>query len=151
MPLPGCAERSSPRGRTRALVAAFTKGVRGIFLVASRGERLRLAWRAELLGLSPTRMVIKHADFIPQRLTTGDILEKPSFATLDTALAAANAWLTGRNVDVINVETVVLPNLWDDTTRGTLHGGIEIVGESSCHWHQLIRIWYREHPEGQYR
>lgn len=63
------------------------------------------------------------------------------YESFDSALAAANAWIGEERIEVINVETVVLPNIWQPSEEGTRDAGLR-TGDLAV-WHQFVRVWYR--------
>ena len=92
--------------------------------------------------------MLKFVDFVPRQLkaprfglTPGAI--QGEYESLENALEAANTWLTRSGSRVVNVETVVLPNLganWEEGSRDPVLGNAQ-GGEL---WHQFIRIWYED-------
>ena len=46
--------------------------------------------------------------------------------------------------DVLNVETVVLPNIWSPYEEGSADVALGTSGEMPSHWHQFIRCWYED-------
>ena len=87
------------------------------------------------------RTMIAYQDFAPQILQTSGIFKNAIYETFDDAVAAANAWIESQSVRVVNVETVVLPNMWLE--EGTTDVELKAYGGSmSSHWHQFIRVWY---------
>ncbi len=82
---------------------------------------------------------ISFKDFAPQ------ITKKGFFTTemesFQQALDAANAWIGEHSVEVINIETVVLPEIWRED--GTTDTSLTTSGEMMSSWHQFIRVWYR--------
>ena len=46
-------------------------------------------------------------------------------------------------VDVVNVETVVLPNIWSQYEEGTTDPALHTSGDMASQWNQFIRVWYR--------
>jgi hypothetical protein len=87
--------------------------------------------------------MIRFQDFVPKMTATAGFLKPAEFEPFDLALAAANDWLRENQVDVINVETVVLPNIWSRYEEGSTDTELGTSGESPSHWHQFIRVWYR--------
>jgi hypothetical protein len=92
--------------------------------------------------------MLQYRDFVPQQLQAPRLgfsatAMQGQYEDLDAALAAANAWLSGTAVELVNVETVVLPNLWADWEQGTKDAALGGTSGSPS-WHQFIRIWYRE-------
>ena len=76
--------------------------------------------------------------------------ERPGFFKLaehesfDAAVTAANQWIKESGVKVLNVEPVVLPNIWSHFEDGTTDGSLGLSVGSQSHWHQFLRVWYEE-------
>ena len=81
-------------------------------------------------------MKIDQRDFIPKTLST-HWLKGIQTESFDAAIAAANEWIAQDNIDVINIETIVLPIAEDDATETP---SITLVPISL---RQFIRVWYR--------
>ena len=89
--------------------------------------------------------MIAFRDFVPRQLRAPRLSfhveqlvgEYESFAA---ALAAANEWLASQPVRVLNVETVVLPNLWSPREAGSQDPALAV--QEGAVFHQFIRIWY---------
>ena len=88
--------------------------------------------------------MIRYRDFVPRQLDPGGFLAPATYESFDAAVDAASAWLVETNVQVLNVETVVLPNVWSRFEEGTNDASLGTSGESPSHWHQFVRIWYQE-------
>jgi len=91
--------------------------------------------------------MIGYKDFIPQRIAArkggffgGSTPE--GHQTFRDAVAEANVWIGAEGVEVVSVETVVLPNVWEDHEDGTDDGSLYASGSGSS-WHQFVRVWYR--------
>ena len=89
-------------------------------------------------------------DFVPRQLKAPRLgfsaaALEGEYETLDAALSAANEWRAQQQVTVVNVETVVLPNLWSSWEEGSKD---PVLGSPSGAplWHQFIRIWYEDSP-----
>ena len=78
-------------------------------------------------------------DFAPQIKKKG--VFKTDFQTFEEALAAANTWVTNNQIDVVNIETVVLPEMWRED--GTTDTDLTTSGDMMNSWYQFIRIWYK--------
>ena len=64
--------------------------------------------------------------------------------SLGDALAAANEWVRAGRVDVVNIETVVLPCHVDTPAFTQTDAPASFI--NGQHWHvhrQFIRVWYR--------
>jgi hypothetical protein len=89
-------------------------------------------------------MSIKNKDFVPAK-KKGGMFKSGSIENFGIIVEECNQWI-GENSDIkiINVETVVLPNIHDSQEEGSEDTELWTGGESSSQWYQLIRIWYRE-------
>lgn len=86
--------------------------------------------------------MIRYHDFAPQRTSPPGFLKPAEYEPLDVALADANEWIKENDVRVLNVETVVLPNIWSRYEEGTHDPALATSGESPSYWYQVIRVWY---------
>ena len=87
--------------------------------------------------------MILFKDFDPQMLAEPRLFKAGEYESFDDALQAANDWITECDIQVINVETVVLPNIWSRFEEGPTDVALGTSGEMPSHWHQFIRCWYR--------
>jgi len=85
--------------------------------------------------------MVQFRDFAPRLLESGFFSD--SYETLRQALGDANVWIDENHIDVVNVETVVLPNIWDSGEEGTKDVDLSASGKTATTWHQFIRVWYR--------
>ncbi len=83
-----------------------------------------------------------HRDFIPKMTKPAAFLSPAEHESFDAALAEANRWIKESGVRVINIETVVLPNIFSRYEEGSRDGSLGTSGESPSFWHQFIRVWY---------
>lgn len=85
-------------------------------------------------------MKIKYLDFSPIKLPkikVGDFI----WESLDQTITRASDWVSSNGINVINIETVLLPNVYDkDTSMQQIHTS----GENSSSWFQIVRIWFQE-------
>jgi hypothetical protein len=88
--------------------------------------------------------MIRFKDFVPNMVSPPGFLTEAQYESFDDALVAANAWINENNIQLIHIETVVLPNLWSDHETGTTDVSLETSGQHSSAWHQFIRCWYRQ-------
>jgi hypothetical protein len=90
-------------------------------------------------------MTLAYRDFVPRRTAqpSGWFWTKDIFyESFDEALESANRWIEDGGVRVLSVETVVLPNIWEEYEEGTTDAALRTSGDSSSYWHQFIRVWY---------
>ncbi len=63
--------------------------------------------------------MIAFQDFVPQQLQPPGFFTMGQYALIDQAVQAANEWIRQGGVKVLNVETVVLPNMNNPGEEGT--------------------------------
>jgi len=83
-------------------------------------------------------MPLSYQDFFPVVLKSGFL--STEHETLTATVARANDWLKETAVKVINVETIVLPNI--ESVEDASQVGIRTSGELSSYWYQVVRVWY---------
>lgn len=88
--------------------------------------------------------MIKFNDFVPELEDKGGLFRKVSFEEFEHAVQRANEWITENKIDVLNVETVVLPNIHSRFEEGSTDVQLKASGTAQTDWHQFIRVWYRE-------
>jgi hypothetical protein len=89
------------------------------------------------------RGMIKYQDFAPQMLTPPGFLTFATYEPLQVAVDAANAWIKEHQVRVFNVETLLLPNIWNRFEEGPSDPAL-CTGADMTQWHQVVRVWYEE-------
>ncbi len=87
--------------------------------------------------------MIEFRDFAPRELSSACVFADARYETFQDAVAAANAWLSDSSTEVVQLETVVLPNVWAPAEDGTADGAVATSGPSDS-WHQFLRVWYKE-------
>lgn len=87
--------------------------------------------------------MIKYIDFTPKVTKKGGLFKSTEIETFGDIVASMNEWITSENPDVLNVETVLLPNIHDSDEEGSEDTMLGTGRESSSHWYQLIRVWYK--------
>lgn len=83
-------------------------------------------------------MPLKYKDFFPVVLKSGFF--STEHEALQATVARADQWVAESGVRVINVETVVLPNI--ESVEDASKIGIRTSGERSSRWYQIVRVWY---------
>jgi hypothetical protein len=86
--------------------------------------------------------VLRYQDFIPLRTAPPGFLKPAEYEPFAAALADANEWIKENEIRVLNVETVVLPNIWSPYEEGTHDPALGTSGDSPSFWYQVIRVWY---------
>ena len=87
--------------------------------------------------------MLKYKDFVPKQRKAPGIFDQGDHESFDEAVVAMNEWLVQNPVKLINLETVVLPNIWSRWEEGSRDASIG-TGDSPNRWHQFIRCWYQE-------
>ncbi len=90
--------------------------------------------------------MISFRDFAPRQVAPAALFKQASYESLDEALADANDWIARKGVTVLNVETVVLPNLNSSSAEGTEDPNVVTNAEFLMTWNQFIRVWYNKTP-----
>jgi hypothetical protein len=88
--------------------------------------------------------MFNYRDFWPEQIEAEGFFTQARWQPFEEAMKAANSWVDEQGVKVINIETVVLPNIWDSDEEGTEDASLRSSGKSSTTWHQIIRVWYEE-------
>ena len=89
---------------------------------------------------------LQFRDFVPQQLSNFGLFKVAEYETFEAAVMAANYWLMESPVELIQLETVVLPNIWSKYEEGTTDGSLGTSNAATSHWHQFLRVWYRVCP-----
>jgi hypothetical protein len=93
--------------------------------------------------------MLRYKDFAPRVLEEAALLSRPKYDTFEHAVEAAAAWIKDNNLDVINIETVVLPNIGTarmmdpEAPRATNSPVLDDYGARYGSWYQIVRVWHR--------
>ena len=88
--------------------------------------------------------MIQFRDFVPRMLSAPAFFRVGEYESFEAAVEAANQWIREQQIDVLNIETVVLPNIWSRWEGGSNDVALGTSGEMPSHWHQFIRCWYED-------
>jgi hypothetical protein len=95
--------------------------------------------------------MIKCKDFAPRITQRGPFGGASEYESFSDVVSTANQWIESRTIQVINVETVVLPDriegTSDDVYGVTTSNGFHPVMISqglAIKCFQCVRVWYRE-------
>ncbi|PCJ58421.1 MAG: hypothetical protein COA79_12940 [Planctomycetota bacterium] len=87
-------------------------------------------------------MTIKFIDFAPEATKkTTFIFTTTDVKSFQSAVDQSNEWVSNNDVEVINIETVVLPQIHSE--EGTTDSMLTTSGEMMSNWYQFIRVWYK--------
>jgi hypothetical protein len=95
--------------------------------------------------------MIKYKDFAPRITERGPFGGPAEYESFSEVVSEVNQWIESTTIQVINVETVVLP----DRIEGTSDGDYGLTVSNSFHpvmisqgvtinCFQCVRVWYRE-------
>ena len=87
--------------------------------------------------------MIKNKDFTPKVTRKGGFFKATQIEDFKEIEDQMNAWVQESNPDIINIETVVLPNIYDPDEEGSEDTMLGTDGQNSSIWYQFIRVWYR--------
>ena len=88
--------------------------------------------------------MISFQDFVPEQLQKPGFLRNSIIEPLDPSITKMNAWIYENDqYEILNIETVVLPNIHNSREEGSQDTDLHTSGEYSTSWHQIIRVWYR--------
>lgn len=80
-------------------------------------------------------------DFAPQVVKKGFF--KAEYESFEEVLAAANAWIRDHNIEVLNIETVVFPDIKREVGQ-TRICPISLVEIGNSYRYQFLRVWYKK-------
>jgi hypothetical protein len=86
--------------------------------------------------------MIQFKDFVPNMIAPPKLFKPGEYGTFEAALAAANQWIQDEKIQLLHIETVVLPNIWSRFEDGPTDVALGSSGDMVSHWHQFIRCWY---------
>ena len=88
--------------------------------------------------------MIKNIDFTPKVTKKGGLFKSTEMEKFQDMVNLMNEWINKNNPDVVNIETVLLPNIHDSDEEGSEDTMLGTGRESSSQWYQFIRVWYKE-------
>lgn len=83
--------------------------------------------------------MIEFKEFVPEVVERGFLTSRVE--EVRQCLQRANEWIASEDIEVINLETIVLPNL--HTEDGPEDTQIHVNTDFAVTWNQFIRVWYR--------
>ena len=87
--------------------------------------------------------MVKCKDFVPKVVIPGGFFSSHKLEEFNNCLNKANQWIEEEKIDLINVETVVLPNIYDPLEEGSRDTNLDTHGDTTSNWNQFIRVWYK--------
>lgn len=87
--------------------------------------------------------MLRYIDFVPKMIREPKLLQAGEHENFDACVAAANGWLAAHpGVKLIQLETVVLPNIWSRYEEGSSDAALVASVSYPNQWHQFLRCWY---------
>jgi len=80
-------------------------------------------------------------DFTPRQVKPPGFLQAAEYGSFEDAARAAGNWMKSKGVQPIQIETVVLPNIYGPFEKGSADPELQTGGEHGG-WYQFLRIWY---------
>jgi hypothetical protein len=87
---------------------------------------------------------LEFMDFVAQTIDAGGLKRAAQVEDIDAVTGRLNDWLAAHpGLQILNVETVVLPNINHAGARGSKDSLLHQEGGRADDWHQLVRVWFR--------
>jgi hypothetical protein len=86
--------------------------------------------------------MIGFADFVPTVVQEGGLLRPEERAPVQEAVDRANEWIARHGVRALNLETVVMPNIFVPGEQGPQDASVGVWGDMPHRWYPFIRVWY---------
>lgn len=132
--------RSNPRSQLRE-EAGSNRHLRNN-LVSTNCHAITLAAFTHLLPKWDPEMIY-FRDFEPRKLKSAGIFNAAEYQSVGSILEDLNDWIRDENIEVVNIETVVLPNIHNWNEKGTSDPELITGGDVGSTWHQFFRVWYK--------
>ncbi len=87
--------------------------------------------------------MIAFKDFAPEQRSKAGFLRAAQYASFEVAVREAGQWIERENVTIINIETVVLPNMHSPHEEGSTDPELGQSGDFATAWNQFVRVWYQ--------
>ena len=84
--------------------------------------------------------MLMYRDFVPRQIQDG-APEGTRYESFEKAVHAAREFLEGDKIELVQIETVVLPNIHRRVEEGSNDPSVEAGGGAT--WHQFVRVWFR--------
>lgn len=95
--------------------------------------------------------MIKYQDFAPRITKRGTFIGAAEYESFSDVVSAVNQWIGNSTLQVMNVETVFLPDSLESTSDGVYgvaigNGFYPVMASQglTINCFQCVRVWYRE-------
>ena len=75
--------------------------------------------------------MIKCKDFVPEIIKKGGFFTVAKAQEFQACLDQANEWISNHQIDVINIETIDLPNIHIELEEGSMDTNLETLGDTA--------------------
>ncbi|MFY0651014.1 MAG: hypothetical protein JXQ96_03225 [Cyclobacteriaceae bacterium] len=86
-------------------------------------------------------MKVEVKDFVPEK-AKGSFFKSGEIQKFEAIQSQLNDWLQTNDVKVVNIETLLLPNIHEADEEGSFDTELFTGGETHSQWYQIIRLWY---------
>ncbi len=93
--------------------------------------------------------MIRFNDFVPQLIKKGGFFSNNEYERIDHCLERMNNWIEDNQINVMNVESLLLPNYYADGHNRYSRSTDPVFSHKtggdmsrSIHWIQCFRVWY---------
>ena len=89
---------------------------------------------------------LKFKDFVPKQVKPKAFLSPAVYESVEETLKSLDQWVLDHpDIRIINIETVVLPNIHraDESGSGDPELRVKQSDMETARWHQFFRVWYR--------
>lgn len=88
--------------------------------------------------------MITFKDFVPEVKKGPNIWGKREMEALEETQKKMNEWMEReKNIKILSIETVVLPNIHSKMEEGSTDPELKIRNEEVGKWYQFFRVWYK--------
>ena len=88
--------------------------------------------------------MIKNIDFTPKITKKGGFFRSTEMERFNDVVKQMNEWIDENEPEIVNIETVVLPNIHDPEEEGSEDTMLGADGQNASMWYQFIRLWYKK-------
>ena len=88
--------------------------------------------------------MIRFKDFVPAYDSRNWLGQFKNLQNFEDLMPEVNEWIEREDRRLINIETVVLPNIHNLGEEGSVDTDLPTAGKTGSRWHQFIRVWYQE-------
>lgn len=91
--------------------------------------------------------MITSKDFVPEELQASGFLRPATYEQLSATRHKMSQWIESEGIEVVNIETVTLPNLHHPHEEGSEDASIHVNSDFVTSWNQFFRVWYVKYTE----